>query len=96
METNSQRDERLWLIAKSRARFKTHLMIYLVINGFLWAVWYLTDRDFSNGAPWPVWPALVWGVGLSINYFKAWHRDPFGDTLKEYDKLQEEKQRRGF
>lgn len=96
METTSQRDERLWLIAKSRSRFRSHLMIYLIINAFLWAIWYLTDRDFSAGTPWPVWPALGWGLLLSFHYFDAWHRDPFGDTLREYDKLQAEKHRRGL
>jgi hypothetical protein len=96
METTSQRDDRLWHIAKSRSRFKSHLMIYLVINAFLWAIWLFTSHDFSDGAPWPVWPALSWGLLLAIQYFYAWHRDPFGDTLKEYDKLQEEKYRRGL
>ncbi|SFE27131.1 2TM domain-containing protein [Chitinophaga sp. CF118] len=95
METTSQRDERLWQIAKSRSRFRTHLMIYLVINAFLWAIWFLTSHNFSV-TPWPVWPALGWGLGLAFQYFHAWHRDPFGDTVREYDKLQEEKHRRGL
>ena len=96
METTTQRDERLWKIAKARSSFKTSLMVYLIVNAFLWALWYFTVGDFSKGTPWPVWPALGWGLGLAFQYYNAWHRDPFGDTLREYDKLQAEKERRGL
>jgi hypothetical protein len=95
METTSQRDERLWKIAKSRAAFRTSLLVYLVMNAFFWAIWLATNDNYSGGTPWPVWPALGWGLGLAFQYFNAWHRDPFGDALKEYEKLQQEKQRRG-
>lgn len=95
METTSQRDERLWKIAKARAGFRTHLMIYLVMNAFFWALWFITGRE-TQSPPWPVWPGLGWGLGIALQYFNAWHRDPFGDTLREYDKLQAEKHRRGL
>ncbi|CAL1520687.1 2TM domain-containing protein [Chitinophaga sp. MM2321] len=94
METTQQRDERLWRIAKARAGFKSHLIIYLVVNAGLWAIWFLTNRNMSNGTPWPVWPALGWGIGLAFQYFNAFHKDPFGDTLKEYEKLKEEEHTR--
>lgn len=94
METTQERDDRLWRIAKARAGFKSHLIIYLVINMGLWAVWFLTDSDKTNGTPWPVWPALGWGIALSFQYFNAFHKDPFGDTLKEYEKLKEQQQTR--
>ncbi|HVI43499.1 MAG TPA: 2TM domain-containing protein [Chitinophaga sp.] len=91
METTHERDERLWRIAKARAGFKSHLIIYLIINAGLWVVWFLTDRDFSSGVPWPVWPALGWGIALAFQYFNAFHRDAYGDTLKEYEKLREQR-----
>ncbi|RBL93866.1 2TM domain-containing protein [Chitinophaga flava] len=81
METTQQRDERLWRIAKARAGFKSHLIIYLVINMGLWAVWFLTDRDMSEGIPWPAWPALGWGIALAYQYFNAFRKD-YDDTLK--------------
>ncbi|MET6998659.1 2TM domain-containing protein [Chitinophaga defluvii] len=95
METIQQRDERLWRIAKARAGFKSHLIIYLVINAGFWAIWFFTDNH-NSGTPWPVWPGLGWGIGLAFQYFNAFHRDPFGDTLKEYEKLQAEQERRGL
>jgi hypothetical protein len=95
METNQQRDERLWRIAKSRAGFKSHLITYLVINAGFWAIWFISDNNHS-GTPWPIWPGLGWGIGLAFQYFNAFHRDPFGDTLREYEKLQAEQERRGL
>jgi hypothetical protein len=95
METTSQRDERLWKIAKSRAAFRNSLLIYLIMNAFFWAIWFATGRP-HHGTPWPIWPGLGWGLGLAFQYFNAWHRDPFGDTVREYEKLQQERQRRGI
>ncbi|WP_143307971.1 2TM domain-containing protein [Chitinophaga vietnamensis] len=94
METTQERDERLWRIAKARAAFKSHLIVYLVVNTGLWAVWFLTDNHKLHGTPWPAWPALSWGLILAFQYFNAFHRDPFGDRLKEYEKLKEQQQTR--
>ncbi|NLR61914.1 2TM domain-containing protein [Chitinophaga polysaccharea] len=94
METSQERDERLWRIAKARARFKSHLIIYLVINLGLWAVWFLTDSNKMHGTPWPVWMSLGWGIALAFQYFNAYHKDPYGDALKEYEKLQEQQHTR--
>ena len=92
MESTQQRDERLWRIAKARAAFKSHLISYLVINAGLWALWFITSRG-NGGIPWPIWSSLGWGIGLAFHYFGAYHRDHYGDTLKEYEKLQNEQQR---
>lgn len=87
------RDEELWRIAKKRAGFKRHLASYLIINGFLWAMWYLTrgyDSDFAgNGFPWPIWPSLGWGIGLAFSYYGAYHDNRESDTMKEYQKLKD-------
>ncbi|NSL89851.1 2TM domain-containing protein [Chitinophaga sp. Mgbs1] len=83
METTQQRDERLWRIAKARAGFKSHLIIYLVVNAGLWAVWFPTDRDLPEGVPWPIWPALGWGIALAFQYYNAYHKTSY-NTVKEY------------
>ncbi len=82
METTRQRDERLWRIAKARAGFKCHLIIYLVINMGLWMVWLLSDRDMPGNAPWPLGPSLGWGIALTLQYFNTYHKGSFDDTLK--------------
>jgi hypothetical protein len=44
MSTTSQdKDQILWMMAQKRARFKKHLFTYLIINIFLWIIWFLTD-----------------------------------------------------
>jgi serine/threonine protein kinase len=46
-----------------RRTFYQHLTSYCIIIGFLWLLYLLTTR----GYPWPIWPMLGWGVGLSFH-----------------------------
>lgn len=94
MEPNQERDERLWRIAKARTAFRNHLMTYLIINSALWIIWLLTGGPDHDGVPWPVWPMFGWGLGLAFGYYNAYHKDPVGDTYREYEKLQQEKERK--
>jgi hypothetical protein len=86
---NEQRDEQLWTIAKKRAGFKRHLITYVIINIFLWAIWYFSPhRDYYSGDfPWPLWTTLGWGVGLAFNYAGAYLFTKDDQTEKEYQKL---------
>ena len=91
------RDEQLWRIAKKRAGFKKQLASYIIVNGFLWAMWYLTmgHSEISNMSfdgdrfPWPIWPTLGWGIGLAFSYYGAYHDNRERDTMREYQKLKE-------
>ncbi len=76
-------NEQLWQQAKARADFKTHLTVYLIINGVLWLIWLFSSGTHSH--PWPVWPTLGWGIGLLFNYLDVYK---FRNTVeKEYEKL---------
>lgn len=85
-------DAALWKIAAKRARFKRNLFSYLVVNSFLWAIWWFTKGHHYhwNNVPWPVWVMLGWGVGLAFQYFDAYHGSK--DTLieQEYEKLKKQ------
>jgi hypothetical protein len=86
------RDEHLWRIAKKRASFKKQLASYLIINGFLWALWWVTQgrAGYEEGVlPWPVWSTLGWGIGIAFSYYGAYHDDKETDTMREYYKLKE-------
>ena len=86
--TEEQRDKDLWRIAKKRAGFKKHLSTYLVVNAFLWAIWYFTGHPvYDNSLPWPAWASLGWGIGLAFNYAAAYHNTDISNTEKEYQKL---------
>lgn len=86
------RDEQLWRIAKKRAGFKKQLASYIIVNGFLWALWFFTERiehDDDGGMPWPIWSTLGWGVGLAFSYYNAYIYNKEDETMREYQKLKD-------
>jgi hypothetical protein len=91
-------EESLWRIARRRAAFKRHLTAYVLINLFLWAVWWFTteSRGINTGPiPWPIWSTLGWGLGLAFNYFAAYgDLNGPGSVEREYHKLKEEQEKK--
>lgn len=88
---NNLSDEELWRIARRRADFKRNLYSYIVVNIFLWVVWWF-QTGYQTGLagkpmPWPVWVMLGWGVGLAFQYFKAYPGTRKGLAEKEFEKL---------
>ena len=86
------RDEKLWQIAKKRAGFKKQLGTYIVVNIFLWAIWWFKispDNNYDSGIPWPAWVTLGWGFGIAWSYYKAYHDNGESDTMREYQKLKD-------
>lgn len=81
------KDPELWMIARRRASFKSHFATYIVINIFLWLLWYFTGaKTDGNRIPWPAWSTLGWGIGLTFHYIGAYVRSDNVD--REYEKLQ--------
>lgn len=93
MET--QKDERLWRIAKERAAFKRNLFSYIVVNLFLWAIWWFTSGshylEHRHGIPWPCWVMLGWGLGIAFHYFKAYQGSKDELAIQEYERLKDDK-----
>jgi hypothetical protein len=85
------RDEQLWKLAKKRADFKTSLAFYIVINIFLWLIWFFTaDKpEDLRGIPWPVWVMTGWGIGIIMQYFDAYGANKDSMAEKEYKKLKD-------
>lgn len=87
-----QKDPELWKIAKRRASFKYHVLIYFIMNIFFWTLWYIslkntpTPPERIDSIPWPLWPMVVWGIGVFINYRGA-YKSKGSIAKKEYDKL---------
>ncbi|WP_330476688.1 2TM domain-containing protein [Terrabacter sp. C0L_2] len=53
---------------KKKADFRSHLMIYVLVNGMLVLIWAMTGSGFF-------WPAFVlggWGIGLVANAVDAY------------------------
>ncbi len=89
--TEEQKDQTLWEIAKKRAKFKKSLFTYVVVNIFLWAIWYFTDTISDNislhNLPWPAWASLGWGLGIAIQYADAYLFHKTNSVENEYQKL---------
>jgi hypothetical protein len=90
MDTNP-RDDQLWKLAKKRANFKRSLLTYIIINAFLWAIWWFTGGHSSGwrGIPWPMWVMLGWGIGIVMQYIDAYGGNQQDLEEREYKKLQE-------
>lgn len=89
------RDPSLWQQAKARAKFQSHLVVYLVVNAGLWALWALTNHRHDELVPWPVWTSAFWGLGVVIRGLAAYGRFGFGyeqRTQREYERLLREHQ----
>jgi len=88
------KDPVLWEIAQKRASFKSHLLTYLIVNGFFWALWYFTGEGWHDEEffPWPVWPMLGWGIGIAFHFAEAYVFPKANSVEKEYQKLKNKQQ----
>lgn len=94
------KDPVLWEIARKRAGFKRHLVAYIIVNGFLWAIWFFGNRHLAElnhlpaRYPWPIWPTLGWGIGLAFDYANAYMFPRANSVEKEYEKIKNEQNRK--
>lgn len=96
------KDPILWEIAQKRASFKSHVVSYLIVNVFLWGIWFfssghhhwdMVDLDVIDGGnfPWPIWPTLGWGIGLAFHFAGAYIFPHANSVESEYEKLKNKK-----
>ena len=83
------KDPELWELAKKRAGFKSHFVAYVIVNVFLWAMWFFSGQRIYHGSniPWPLWTTLGWGIGLAFHFAGAYVFPKVYSTEKEYQKL---------
>lgn len=84
--TPEGKDSELWQIANRRAAFKKSFAVYIIVNAFLWCIWYFTDAS-HNGIPWPIWPTLGWGIGITFKYSEAYLSNGRNTVDAQYEKL---------
>lgn len=77
--TDAQLHER----ARKRVEFRSHLIVYCVIIGVLWVIWFLT----SKGYMWPIWPMAIWGIGLILHYIFEYRSSRYFSEEEEFNKL---------
>lgn len=86
-------DSQLHEIARKRVEFRAHLIVYCVVNGALWILWYVTGQ----GYPWPLWPLIGWGIGLTFHYLFEYRPSRLLSEEEEYQKLKKQvEEKSGF
>ena len=72
---------------KKKSEFKAHLFAYVVVNGFLVALWAVTGAGYF----WPIFPILGWGIGVAFNAWDVyWRSVPTEQQiLREMDRLRD-------
>ena len=89
MEARAQTEDELREQAlrrlKKKRDFKTHVLMYVVVNAFLVVIWALTSEGFF----WPIFPILGWGIGLGANAWDVYGRKPIseGEIQNEISRL---------
>lgn len=71
---------------KKRRDFYAHVLIYVMVNTFLVAIWALTSAD---GFFWPIFPMVGWGIGVVMNGLDALRGDQFreGAIRREIERM---------
>lgn len=70
---------------KKKRDFKTHLLMYVLVNAMLVVIWAVTDSGFF----WPVFVIGGWGIGLVGNWWDVYGRKPIteDEIRRETDRI---------
>ena len=75
---------------KKKRDFHTHLLVYVLVNAFLVAIWMVSG---VHGYFWPIFPIVGWGIGVVLNGWDVYHNDEFDEEQirREVERLQARK-----
>lgn len=57
---------------KAREDFRMHALIYVLVNAFLWVLWFTADGLATGGIPWPAYASIGWGIGLIAHWWSVY------------------------
>lgn len=74
-------------IAKKKSDFYIHLVIYIAVNAFLIAQWWVIAGPGSF--PWFVFPLFGWGIGIAAHAVDTFRGESYMEKQAEieYQKL---------
>ncbi len=75
-ERSTLRDQAIRRLRKRRD-FRAHLLVYVLVNGFLVVIWAMTDM---HGFFWPMFPMAGWGIGVVMNAWDVYRREGFTEA----------------
>jgi RsiW-degrading membrane proteinase PrsW (M82 family) len=73
--------------------FRVHLVIYLLVNALLWAIWAMSGANL--GAAWPIFVTLGWGIGLAAHWWSVYGRTADGREARVQAEMEKLRQRKG-
>ena len=70
---------------KKKRDFRTHVVMYVLVNAMLVVIWAVTDSGFF----WPIFPIAGWGIGLVADAWATFGEKPISDAEidREVEKL---------
>jgi 2TM domain len=93
MEGTPDSEQELRKLAVSRLKkkrdFGTHIVVYVIVNAMLVAIWAITGGGFF----WPIFPILGWGIGVAANAWDVYGRKPIteDEVQRETERLRSER-----
>ena len=71
-DTEGRREEAVKRL-KAKRDFKNHVVVYLLVNALLVAIWAV---QADGGGFWPGWVIGGWGLGLALNGWNVYFQRP--------------------
>ena len=98
MDTGEEQDLRTAAMRSLRQKeeFRRHLLVYVLVNLLLVAIWAAVGFTSNQWFPWPVFPIFGWGIGIVIHAWNLYGRKPVteDDVQREMQRLQEKRRTR--
>lgn len=83
MDTSEDLRETALKQIKKRRDFRSHLVVYLLVNAFLWGIWIVGGITGEFGFPWPVFVTGGWGLGVLMNAWDTYGQSPITEQEVE-------------
>ena len=72
---------------RKKREFASHLASYVLVNGFLIALWATVA---GGGFFWPMFPLIGWGIGLFFHGWDVYQSEPSEAQIqREMDRLKD-------
>ncbi|HXY71016.1 MAG TPA: 2TM domain-containing protein [Actinomycetota bacterium] len=76
---------------KKKRDFQGHLLVYVLVNAFIVAIWAVTGSGFF----WPIFPIIGWGIGVVLNAWDVYRADePDEDRIRREMEMLRRRERR--
>jgi uncharacterized protein (DUF486 family) len=80
--------------AKEKAEFFTHLAVYIAVNLFLIAIWWVTGGPGTF--PWFIFILFGWGIGIAAHFISVYRGKAYVERMaeREYQRMKREEEKR--